>query len=399
MIRTSSIASKVFATLILVCLLTGRLTAQSDANEPEATEKGHSEHERDWLLDEIRAVSQALNVARTGRLATATSSQSAVPAGFGTLPLPDVTTPVETDGQLDEPAWQKATSLPVGPIFADWRQGPFMIQVSACRDDNMFYLGIHSPHDLSQLRAAFGSAALFEIADRPYRIGESSGNIKGGIVRKDSAGQTIELALPLPAEPIRLTFYTDLVRRSGTSTIREEPTEKDLTTDSRENMKGQDAPDTRYGLLDPVSIKLIPAPHAIQFKDATSDPNQVQISYTLRAEGRQSRKRTFKLHETGQSGVYRYRYGVKIKENYYEIESLLYVEPVAETLNAVREILSRSDNQDLSEQKRDAISEAAEKLERELDDLELYDRKQWRRLYCEAHKLKAKASRNIPEDH
>ena len=185
---TSSKVSKVLATLILTCILTGRLTAQSDVNEPKATEKGNTVHERYWLLDEIRTVSQALCLARTGRVGTTTSSRSAVPAGFGTLPLPDVTTPIKTDGKLDEPAWQKATSLPVGPIFADWRQGPFMLQVSACRDDNMFYLGIHSPHDLSQLTADFGSGSLFEIANQLYRVAEPSGDIKGGIVRKDSAG-------------------------------------------------------------------------------------------------------------------------------------------------------------------------------------------------------------------
>lgn len=396
---TSSKVSKVLATLILTCILTGRLTAQSDVNEPKATEKGNTVHERYWLLDEIRTVSQALCLARTGRVGTTTSSRSAVPAGFGTLPLPDVTTPIKTDGKLDEPAWQKATSLPVGPIFADWRQGPFMLQVSACRDDNMFYLGIHSPHDLSQLTADFGSGSLFEIANQLYRVAEPSGDIKGGIVRKDSAGQTIELALPLPAEPIQLTFYTELVRRSSTSAIREEPTEKHFVTDSSEEMKGQNALETKFELLDPVSIKLIPAPHMIQFRDATSDPNQVQLSYTLRTTGRQSKKRTFRLQQTGESGVYRYRYAVKIKEYSYEIESLLYVEPVAEMLDAVREILSRPGNQDLSKPERDAISEAVEKIERELDDVESYDRKQWRRLYCEARRLKAKASRNMPKVH
>jgi len=393
MIRPSMKINKILATLIIAFLLAGRSIAQSDANEPEGSEKGYPVHERDWLLDEIRTVSQALNMARTGRLAT--RSQSAVSAGFGTLPLPKVTTPIRTDGKLDELAWQNATSLPVGPLFADWRQGPFMIQVSTCRDETTLYLGIRSPHDLSQLRAAFGSAALFEIADRPYRIDEPAGNIKGGIVRKDSAGQTIELALPLPTEPIRLTFYAELIRRSGTPVIREEPTERDFATDSPQEMKGQNAIDTKFELLDPVEIKLVPSPDAIRFKDATSEPNQVRLSYTLRARDMRPKTRTFKLQETGQSGVYRYRYALKIKENSYEIESSLYVEPVAEMLDAVRQILSCSADQDLSEEERNAISEAAEKVQQELDDVEFYNRKQWRRLYCEARRLKARADRNM----
>ena len=109
--------------------------------------------------------------------------------------------------------------------------------------------------------------------------------------------------------------------------------------------------------------------------------------------------RTVKLQETGESGVYRYRYALKIRENSYEIESLLYVEPVTEMLDAVRQILSRSANQGLSEEEQNVISEAAEKLEQELDDVESYGRKQWRRLYCEARRLKARARRKLPKAH
>ena len=108
---------------------------------------------------------------------------------------------------------------------------------------------------------------------------------------------------------------------------------------------------------------------------------------------------TVKLQESGDSGVYRYRFALKIRENSYEIESLLYVEPVTEMLDAVRQILSRSANQGLSEEEQNVISEAAEKLEQELDDVESYGRKQWRRLYCEARRLKARALRKLPKAH
>ena len=68
-------------------------------------------------------------------------------------------------------------------------------------------------------------------------------------------------------------------------------------------------------------------------------------------------------------------------------------------LDAVRQILSRSANQGLSEEEQNVISEAAEKLEQELDDVESYGRKQWRRLYCEARRLKARALRKLPKAH
>ncbi len=358
----------VVTTLVLACFLTGSQAAAQQLV-----------HERYWWLDEIRTVSQALGKARTGQVATWPGMT--VEAGWGTLPLPKVTTPIKTDGRLDEIAWQNATSLPVGPIFADWRQGPFMLQVSACRDDAKLYIAIRSPRDLSDLGTALGSGVLFEIAGHPYRITKPAGNIKGGIVRKDSTGQTIELALPLPQEPIQLTFYPELVRRRG----------------SRE-------PDLRYlGLdkhngsawLDPITIKLVPAPDAIRFKDATSKPGQVQLSYNLRAGSRQPKTRTINLGATGDSGVYRYRYAVKIQENSYEIESCLYIEPTAQTLAAAREILSRSADQGLAKTEYDAISKAAEELEQKLDDVNFSDKKHWRELYCKARRLRAKAHRGM----
>ncbi|MEA3226735.1 MAG: hypothetical protein U9Q07_12365, partial [Planctomycetota bacterium] len=318
------------AGLIVACFLTGNSMGQSSTDKPQSAAEQHPVHERYWWLDEIRTVSQALGKARTGRAAMWPGMT--VEAGWSTLPLPKVTTPIRTDGRLDEIAWQNATSLPVGPIFADWRQGPFMLQVSVCRDDTRFYLAVHSPHELSGLGTAFGSRALFKIADQPYRITGPAGKINGGVVRKDSTGQTIELALPLPEGPIQLTFYPELVRRRGG------PLAGGLRYLGLDKHK-------KAAWLDPIVIKLIPAPDAIRFKDATSEHEQVQLSYNLRARGRQPKTRTIKLRAAGDSGVYRYRYALKIQENSYEIESFLYVEPIAKTIDATREILSRSADQ------------------------------------------------------
>ena len=374
----------VVTTLIMTCFLTGSLTAQLNGNQPEPAatsrlKEQHPVYERYWWLDEIRTVSQALGKARTGQVATWPGMT--VEAGSGTLPLPRVTAPIRTDGRLDEPAWQDATSLPVGPIFADWRQGPFMVQVSACRDDARLYIAIRSPRDLSGLGTAFGSAVLFEITGHPYRITKPAGNIKGGIVRKDSAGQTIELALPLPQEAIQLAFYPELVRRRGSR-------EGDLRYLGLNTHKGP-------AWLDPIVIKLIPAPDAIRFKDDTSGPEQVQLSRNLRASGRHPDTRTIKLLPAGDSGVYRCRYALEIKKNSYEIESFLYVEPIAQTLDAAREILSRSADQGLAKTEYDAISKAAEELEQELDDVNFSNKKQWRELYCRARRLRARAHRGM----
>jgi len=374
----------VVAILIMTCLLTGSLTVRLNADQPESAatsrlKEQHPVYERYWWLDEIRTVSQALGRARTGQVPTWPGMT--VEAGWATLPLPEATTPVRTDGRLDEIAWQNATSLPVGPIFADWRQGPFMLQVSACRDDAKLYIAIRSPRDLSGLGTAFGSAVLFEIAGQPYRISKPAGKIKGGIVRKDSTGQTIELALPLPEGTIQLAFYPELVRHRGSR-------EPDLRYLGLDMHKGP-------AWLDPITIKLVPAPDAIRFKDATSKPQQVQLSYNLRAGSRQPKARAINLGATGDSGVYRYRYAVKIQGNSYEIESCLYIEPTAQTLGATREILSRSADQGLPKAQYDSISKVAEELGKGLHSVDLSDRRQWRRLYCRTRRLRASAHRSM----
>ena len=370
----------VLTTLIAACLLAGSSMSQSGKDKSEPAQEQHPVHERYWWLDEIRTVSHALSKARTGQVAMWPGMT--VAAGSGTLPLPRVTSPIRTDGKLHEPAWQTATSLPVGPIFADWRQGPFMLQVSACRDDTRLYLAVHSPHELSKLGTAFGSRVLFKIADQPYRITEPAGDIKGGIVRKDSAGQTIELALPLPQKTIQLTFYPEIVRGGGGSLA------PDLCHLGLDKHK-------KAAWLDPIVIKLVQAEDAIRFKDVTSEPGQVQLSYTLRTRGRQPRTRTIKLRAAGDSGVYRYRYALRTQENSYEMESFLYVEPIAQTLDAAREILSRSADHGLPKTEYDAIAKKADELEKDLDEVRFSNKKQRRELYCQARRLRARAHRSM----
>ncbi|MHC4146002.1 MAG: hypothetical protein ACYSUD_14605, partial [Planctomycetota bacterium] len=132
---------------ILACFLAGSLAVRLDAAEAGARSVSLAAeqrwdirrplNERYWWLDEIRTAAQALATARNGR--TAQWPDMIVAAGTGTMPAPKVTTAIRTDGRLDEAAWRSATSFPVGPIFADWRHGPFMLQVSACCDETGLY--------------------------------------------------------------------------------------------------------------------------------------------------------------------------------------------------------------------------------------------------------------------
>ncbi|MHC4116845.1 MAG: HzsA-related protein [Planctomycetota bacterium] len=346
------------------------LPANTRAADPQPV------HERYWWLDEIRTVSQAFGKAVTGQAAQ--WPRMTVVAGLGTLPVPEVTTPVRADGRLHEIAWQNATSFPVGPIFADFRRGPLMLQVSVCRDEARLYLAIRSPHDLSNLTGACDPRVLFEIADRRYRIAQPTGDIKGGVVRKDSTGQTIELALPLSQKPIKLTFYPELASSPA----------EELRYLGLDKHK-------KAAWLDPIAVKLIPAPDAIQLTDATSEPQHVRLSCKLRVRGRRPKTRTVELRATEDSGVYRYRYSVRIQENSYEMESFIYVEPVAQTLDAAQQILSRSADRGLAKAEYDAISEAIEELRRELGSADFSDRKSRRGLYCRARRLRARAHRSM----
>ncbi|MHC4146008.1 MAG: hypothetical protein ACYSWW_28390 [Planctomycetota bacterium] len=144
--RDSSEGKATFkAVEILVCFLAGSMAVQLAAAEARSVPsdvRQHGDirsslHERYWWLDEIRTAAQALARARDGRAAQ--WPDMIVAAGTGTLPAPQVTTAIRTDGRLDEAAWRSATSFPVGPIFADWRHGPFMLQVSACCDETGLY--------------------------------------------------------------------------------------------------------------------------------------------------------------------------------------------------------------------------------------------------------------------
>ncbi len=163
-----------------------------------------------WWQDELRTVAHELSIARTGSVAQ--WPRMTVPAGSAVLPLPRAATAIQADGRLDEPAWKQATTFPVGPIFDDWRSGPFSIQVSACRDENRLYLAIESPRDLSGLGSLAPNGELFSVDEEGFRLGPDGG-LAPECVHWDGQRQVVELALPLADEP-RLSFAVETLRRT-----------------------------------------------------------------------------------------------------------------------------------------------------------------------------------------
>jgi len=169
------------------------------------------EQEAYWWLDEIRECAFALSKARSGKVAQ--WPRMSVPAGSGVLPVPPAKGAIALDGKLDEPAWEQATSFPVGPLFGPWREGPFHLQVRVCRDAKKLYVAIESPRDLTGL-GSVGRGELFMAGGKAYRVLEG-GKVAGGVARRQGTGQVLELAVPIPrnGKPGEVLFPVELARR------------------------------------------------------------------------------------------------------------------------------------------------------------------------------------------
>ena len=174
---------------------------------------GSAEQEAYWWLDEIRQCAFDLSRATGG--AVSRWPQMAVPAGSGVLPLPNAAGAIRIDGRLNEAAWKAATSFPVGPLFGPWREGPFHVQVRACRDAKKLYLAIESPRNLAEL-GAISRPVLFAVNGRGFRV-EQDGTLAGGQGSFDGSRHVLELAVPVPKKPkpVELSFPVELVRREG----------------------------------------------------------------------------------------------------------------------------------------------------------------------------------------
>ncbi|MBM3476280.1 MAG: hypothetical protein FJX75_23655, partial [Armatimonadetes bacterium] len=282
--------------LALTLLATGAAPAATPAREAY------------WWLDEVRSVAFALSRARTGEVSR--WPQMTAPAGSLRLPLPGV--PRKPTGA----EWRTVTSFPVGPLFGPWDAGPFLLQVSACRDAAGAHLRIESPVDLTDLGSAGKAAELF-VADRPYRLGEG-----GGLSTVDRG---LEVTLPLPAEgrPLTLTFPVEVMRRPQ-GAYRPEYAALGLAAQAGPVWLG------------PITVELAPMEASVRLAAEVIGPDQARLSCAVN-----DKTEALPLNRA-QGGVFPYQWRATLDGQALKAEGFLYREPVGETLAAARALAERS---------------------------------------------------------
>ncbi|MHB8900125.1 MAG: HzsA-related protein, partial [Thermoguttaceae bacterium] len=224
---------------------------------PAALGEATAQQELYWWQDEMREVAAELGIARDGRVSQ--WPQMAVASGSAVMPLPVAAGAIACDGRLDEPAWQEATSFPIGPLFDDWRAGPFMVQLSACRDAGNLYLAIRSRRDLAGLGSLSPDGRLFTVGKTGYRLGPG-GNIAAENVGQDGPWQVLELSFPL-AGTTTLSFSAENLRyRDG----KLPPAAAWLGLDRMASPEGAGDHRKEALWLKPLAVKLVPAQGALR---------------------------------------------------------------------------------------------------------------------------------------
>ncbi|MBM4049301.1 MAG: hypothetical protein FJ279_29750, partial [Planctomycetes bacterium] len=274
-----------------------------------------AEQEAYWWQDELREVAFALSKARTGKVAQ--WPRMTVTAGSGILPLPRATGPITVDGKLDEPAWTTATTFPVGPLFGPWREGPFILQVRACRDDKTLYLALESPRDLTDLGALTQSGELLQLDGQPFHADPL--RITHYALRTthhSSRSHILELARPLakPNAPISLSFPAELVRRAA-GKLPPELATLGLVKHAKPIW------------LDPITLTLVPADTSAHLTWNASGTKDAPLSYRL-TDG-QAGALPLASHP---GGIHTYSWQAKWQNRTFHLDGFLYVEPVAEML-------------------------------------------------------------------
>lgn len=162
-----------------------------------------------WWQDEMREVAAEIGIEGPSRQVSQWPN-IAVEIGSGVMPLPQTVGQITCDGKLDEASWDRATSFPIGPIFDNWRAGPFTIQVRVCRDAKNLYLAIESPRDLTELGSLTPEGGLFTVGKTACRLGPG-GNIPKQNVGQDGKTHILELTFPL-AGNTTLSFSVENLR-------------------------------------------------------------------------------------------------------------------------------------------------------------------------------------------
>jgi len=337
-----------------------------------------------WWQDEVRAACFALSRAQAGRVSQ--WPRMSVAAGTATMPVPRATGPIQADGRLDEEAWKHATSFPVGPIFDRWRDGPLMLRLSACRDEENVYLAIESPRDLTALGALTPEGELFTVGKQSYHVGPGGG-LPDGSVARNGDGQVIELALPVRGE-VAMTFPVETVRRAGG----ELPSEFACLGLGRLAAPEASSDFRKLSLwLEPIVIRLLPADTTARLSWTVLSPTEMQLSSDVIEPGKEPVADRMRLTANGEGAVYPYSWNATSDGKTFSVQGFLYLEPVAAALCAVRKMAERSAR--LGSAKQDAAPSPQEiaALESEAQALSPQDRARWRDLYCRTRELQAQA--------
>lgn len=257
---------------ILLALVTVSMSAQF------ALAEATPQQELYWWQDEMREVAAEIGIERDRKVSQ--WPQMAVDIGSGVMPLPQTVGQITCDGRLDEASWDRATSFPIGPIFDNWRAGPFTTQVRVCRDEKNLYLAIESPRDLTELGSLTPEGGLFTVGKTAYRLGPG-GNIAKENVGQDGTKQVIELSFPLAGHTI-LSFSVENLRYQNGKL----PSETAWLGLDKFAAPG-DSRDHRKGALwlKPIMVKLVPVEAAVRLDWNNVCPTTAHGFYTWQLAG------------------------------------------------------------------------------------------------------------------
>ncbi|MHC4398917.1 MAG: HzsA-related protein, partial [Planctomycetota bacterium] len=336
-----------------------------------------------WWQDEIRQVCFALATATEGRVAQ--WPRMSIPAGAATMPMPPADGPISPDGRLDEEAWKHATRFPVGPIFDDWRLGPFTLEVRVCRDEEKLYLAIVSPRDVTGLGALTPDGELFTVDGKAFHVGPGGG-LSSECIGTDGEGQVVELALPA-RDQAALSFAVEAIRRRDGKL----PPEFAHLGLARLATPGASRDFRKPTLwLAPIQVRLVASDAAVRIS-ATPHKREGQtwLSSEVLRPGQPPIAAEIPLDAKRHGGVCTWQ--CEVKDEAFSMGGLLYVEPVLETLTAAREIIGRSAATGSAAQGEAPTVEEITAVESEARAASPDDRKARRRAYCRARELRARA--------
>jgi hypothetical protein len=382
------------------------LAAIAACQQPAAIAEQSSVRTLFWWQDELRCVCQAVSLARTGAIAQ--WPQMTVPTGSAVLPVPRAATAIVLDGQLDETAWQAATSFPVGPIFDDWRAGPFLLQVRACRDDQQIFLAIESPRDLTDLSSLSPNAELFAVNGQPFFVGA-----EGGLpvrMNAERPGQyVLELSVPL-SSPVRLSFAVEALRRPhgdlplgaaalGWNKHQVQPAgHMNRRAQPAGSQTGLDDP-TLPLWLRPITVQLVPCDSSLRCQLTSPDNVHWQLTTAVSAPGTKVATDSAALGFSANQAVLPYAWQATLDGQAFSLNGFLYREPAITTWEAAGQLADRAADARRRDrtQHRAELGIATTPPSVSSDELAPGDQspRTWRAVYCQTRELRSRAQLSL----